>query len=294
MVVQINSAQNNANTYFSELLNHLNKYEGESHYFNALNEKFIHFIQNVFLVCNIDESAAIYKNLLHDKAFNNHPFLPFMIRILHKSPISAKLRSKTHEALTNHPQYPLSIFIGYALRLTTKAAKLPLEFKETAKTIDPLIVYLNKIYAPQLLKDKSETLIELSNDGFTFSTLALVEFEIAKQNYDLALRKLALAATQSNVSVNMFLSTQYNKIAQTLTFTHPFALVLATKSIELKDYTLLHDLIAYYENSTKQDEALLLYYLAIGAHNNDEMALKKLSAFYKNNAAVTRFLDSKN
>lgn len=287
MVVHGNFAKNNANIYFTELLTRLNKYEGESRYFNLLNEKFINFLQTLFLVCNVEASNQEYKKILQDKAFKSHPFLPLIIRLLHKSRINEQLRKSALQNLRAYPQYPLYDFIEYALSVSKKPGEMPISH-------DPLIIYLHKDMALAQFTHNAETLVKLANAGFTFASLALVEKEIANKDYDAALARLDIAALQSNINRNAFLITQYIRLAQSLTLLHPFGLVLATKSIEMKDYTLLHNLLDHYENSINKNEALLVYYLAIGVHNDDKIAIKKLEEFYNDNEALALFLKTKN
>jgi|GEM_PF-7105933 len=258
---------------FTDLLDALNSYDGNSVYFNELNSRFVSFLYVHFVSLSTANSDTFRKFIMRNKDCRKHPFMIAAIKTLTTGRLlknEVLLLNNNLLKYESHPLIPL-----FTISVDDKA--------DTLKAIRLIKLY-KSLTTGTINAKKTAQLEKLGAEGIYRAYLYLAETYVKAKDINKVIYYLKKSHDNRIVSSHI-VGERLFSFASKLKNDPTFAVTLYEYSIIYGNTDALLFLINYYE-TTVRNEAKLFYYLTLGAHLNVREAIIKLIAYYKKGTHV--------
>lgn len=273
--------------YFITLLNALNHFEGDSHFFGNLNIDFINYLKAAYIYLDNDAAETIRTKFQREKSYRTHPFLAVTVRILDGKPITKEKKDETLKLIKKYPSYPLSAFLKNTLNHNARGKEIEKGLSKALIKYDVLsVIWLINNKGPQFNRMlRKDVLNKLSAEGLSIAT-----YEEAKlaSLYEKDLEKvkslLIKTARQAGLNAIDFVGENFFYFAKHHTKDSEFAGKLLRSSADLDYEGAFIPLVNYYENATYlgvDRYAYAFYYLTVASFKYIEEAQQRLLDYYK-------------
>lgn len=199
-----------------ELLNTLNKYDGESLYLAEFNTFFISYLETTFTQMSTPSNKGSSKFKVPFNLAQKHPFIHVLLRIFESKTLQKTLKDKINTLLAHHADHPLRSFLELFAKVNRASNTFKEKIKKGIKERDFLIMLWATKFRVDFLDDISEELLKpLSRAHVTYASLLLFEHSVSLSHDPVTIKEhLATIINQSALAPKFWLGPYVLKLVK--------------------------------------------------------------------------------